>query len=330
MGYLIGSRGDSTPENEPLQAYEDATEHLREQRGKLLAPPRRAADAPAPGDGHHHEGGHTEVPLELEEAPVETRYPPGSFEALFANFASQMSENAVPGEALQDALERDPGLMAEAVARFRTERDPEQLAILATLLGRVHTPEVESLAIDLAQGADPIMKAAALDILDAFQTPLAIPAVLPILQSDRDPAMLGRAIYALPEPRGISASEAAPIEQELIRLTGNEDVDVRVRALITYGHWGGTEADGVLINALQNDPTPDGRAAAAFAMERRASRDPAAIQALGRTLANHDEAALVRENAYQALGRLGPLPPEVKGAYDAYRIEREGLGFGGE
>jgi hypothetical protein len=275
-----------------------------------------SGEALPPGHAHAHDD---DPPPDLD------RYPPGSFDRLFAEFIGQMREEAVPAGPLGEALLRDPGLLDEALARLQTERDPQKLAALAALLGQVHHPAVDALAVQLAQGADPQLRAAALDILDAFETPAAVAPAVAILAHERSPDLVARAIHALPEPCGFGAAEAAPVAAELRRqATGAEDAEVRRRAALAYAHWGGADAEEVLILSLRGDPSPDVRAAAAFGLEARRARSAEAIGALVAAMQRQGEARIVRDNAYQALSRVGPLPPAAAAAYRAYEIEREG------
>lgn len=305
--------------------------------GSGLVAPSGSRDRPrAPGerapDLRHAAvaaGGHGARPEEPPDAPAPR--PPADLAGEIAKIASEEDGAGVAASDLVRRLRADPALVAAAIARFREETDPARLAALAAVLGRVRDPAVEALALELARpgGGDRAHRLAALDILDAFETPAAIPLVAGLLAEERDPLILSGAIHALPEPAGVALEAAIEIDRDLARLAERApDVETRRRAVEKLGSWGvgGGEHDALLLRALRDDPDPEVRAAAAFAIEQRraAPAVPAALEALAAAVARRDEDPQVRENAWQALRRAGPLPRNVRAVYEAYAAEREG------
>ena len=73
-----------------------------------------------------------------------------------------------------------------------------------------------------------------------------------------------------------------------------------------------------VLEALENDADSNVRAGAAFALEVSGVRDATVLNALVAVLDREREDPLVRDNAWNALGRLAPLPEEALRAYASY------------
>jgi HEAT repeat protein len=257
--------------------------------------PRSAAPAGRPEAARPASGGRPDLPLDGDD---ELPPPPGA-----------------PASA--------PGGTAELVAAFR-RAEGERLGVIAALLGERHEPAVEALAVDLARTGDRAHRLAALAILDAFETPAAIPVVSEILAAERDPEILQAALYALPDGGGMGVETAEALDRDLRRLAAEGEPETRRRALRALGSWGTAADDATLVGALRGDRDPAVRAAAAFALEQRRGGGEEGIRTLAEVVSRRDEDRDVRENAWQALRRAGPLPPAARAAYDAYAAEREG------
>ncbi|GIW70859.1 MAG: hypothetical protein KatS3mg102_0401 [Planctomycetota bacterium] len=229
-----------------------------------------------------------------------------------------------------EALLRNPSLLEQALERLRAGGAAEELDALAAVLGQLHTPEIEAAALALAQQGSAAQRAAALTILDHLGTPAALPVVGEILrQAGDDAALQARALYALPdEPSDVPQEQAAPVLAEIQRLAAQaRDPEVRRRALLALGEWGGPEVEPALREALSSADSQV-RAAAAFALGRQRAREPATLRALARVLADPGEELAARENAFHALRGAGPLPADVYRALQDYLLEREGMGLG--
>lgn len=243
---------------------------------------------------------------------------------------AQLLEQVEAGEDHRDLnvavgqLLADGRLLGQVLAELTTTSDAARLQVMAVLLARAHTLRTETVVLQLALTGDMARRMAALDILDAWDTPAALGVVQEIFANDQAPELLSRALYALPPGSGMNETQAAAVRSHLGRLAASgTDMEVRRRALLALGSWGGAEAERILVDALGARDAQE-RAAAAFALEQRRTRSPAAIAELTRLVANRDEDKTVRENAFQALARLGPLPAGAAAAYQDYLLEREG------
>ncbi|MBI4575957.1 MAG: HEAT repeat domain-containing protein [Planctomycetes bacterium] len=204
--------------------------------------------------------------------------------------------------------------------------DPAEIESLAATLGRLRDPEVEAWALELAAGAASWrLRAAAFDILDALDTPAARDVALSALRRESEVEVRRSALYALGEPEGVSREEARPVTAELAAVLARDaDGEARRRAAVLLGTWGEGAGDlAPVVAALERDPDPGVRAGCAFALELARDRTGAVVAALARTVAAPGEDPLVRENAWRALGALGPLPSEAQGAWLAFREEYE-------
>lgn len=227
---------------------------------------------------------------------------------------------------LETLMQRDAGVLAEAVRRFAEVDDPLQLDVLATLLGRVQDPVVEALALRLSlEDPRPRHRAAALQVLDGLDTPLARPIALAALRREVDQDVRRAALHALPPARGASAEEAADVVASLVQvLEGDADAEARRRAALRLAEWHREPGDLAPVQAhLLRDPSVDVRAGCAFALELAGRRLPELQRALAGALKNPKEDPFVRETAWRALGALSPLPPDVQDVYRLAQLARE-------
>lgn len=306
-------------------------------------------DAPSPGtsshDGHDHgpgasgedpKPGDPSVPIEIPKKGA-----PLNLEKVFAA-AKQAFEapddhhigeaaTAAAGE-LEMRLLTDPAALEAALERFPQLTGQAELEVLAAVLGRVRDPIVEQTALRYAiDRTNPVRRAAALDILDALDTPHARPVALDVLAESRDTNVRRAALRAVPEPQGASQDEAQRVVESLTQILQNDtDSELRRRSAVMLGTWARDQRDlQPVIDHLIGDGSVDVRAGAAFGLELSRSRDPAVINALTQTVLNGGEDPLVRENAWKALGAISPLPPEAAKAYQAFLQERDALGEAG-
>lgn len=226
---------------------------------------------------------------------------------------------------LEKQLGDDPAALAKALETFRTLGDPGDLEVLAAVLSRLADPQVEATALDIVRrDVSPARRVAAFDVLDGIEAPAAREAALEVLGSEPDQEVRRAALRALPEPRGASLGEAGPVVDTLARLLASDkDPELRRRAAASLGRWHRAEADlQPLLDALGRDASPEVRTGAAFGLEVAGRRTPAVVAALVKALANKEEDPAVRENCWQALSALGPLPPEAQAAWTAFRDAR--------
>lgn len=299
------------------------------------APPRQSD--PRAGNGHAGESRGSQRPVLALPKPGTPLDLNKVFTAAKQAFAAPDDHHvaeaatAAAGE-LEMRLLTDPAALEAAMKRFPQLTDQAELEVLAAVLGRVRDPEVEQLAIRYAKDrSNLIRRAAALDILDALDTPDARPVALDVLDEARDVNVRRAALRAIPEPQGASQDEAARVVATLTQILANDlDTELRRRSAVMLGTWARNQADlQPVINHLIGDNSIDVRAGAAFGLELSRSRDSAVLDALTRAVLNAQEDPLVRENAWKALGAISPLPPAAHQAYQAYYDEREALGEGG-
>ncbi|MGE0712213.1 MAG: HEAT repeat domain-containing protein [Planctomycetota bacterium] len=337
VAFVVGRMSVSEPPPREVVRYVEAP---RDARRDAAAPP------PVAGHGDHGHGDHPPQrggpPSDATEIPTQRQSrDPVDFSKAFQ--AAHAAHDAPADEALAEQLaaaanelaERllsDPAALSAALQRFPTLRDPAELETLATVLGRVRDPEVEDLALRLAKDPDlPARRAAAFDVLDAFDTPKARRVALEALGSERDAAVRRAALRAVPEPQGASQRQAGEVAATLLQLLeADPDPELRRRAAVMLGTWYRDPADlRPLLTHLGGDADINVRAGCAFALELTRRRDPEVLEALVRAMSDAREDPLVRDNAWKALAALSPLPDVAHAAYEAYRAERDAAGEAG-
>jgi hypothetical protein len=231
--------------------------------------------------------------------------------------------------ALEVALATDPRALAAAVERFRTTRDQDELAMLTGLLGNVADPAVERAALEVATtDADAGRRVMAFTVLDALDLPAARTAALAALDRESDAAVRQAALHALPPPRGASIAEGTEVVDRLLQVLRSDPVpETRRRAARELGDWSHTpQALEALTAAMRRDASPEVRAGAAFGLElARAASSSYVRAALVEALEDPNEDELVRDNAWNALGAAGPLPPAEHAAWSRYRDLRDAV-----
>jgi hypothetical protein len=336
LGFLVGRTTAPEPEHAGPRAGPSATVNPD-------APPPAQRSTPVSEPGTPLAAG----PLDPLDPPAEVAGPPRAAteaevdariaRALEAARASQaMPDDHHVAEAvltatgeLEQLLASDPGALARALERLRALTDPSDLETLAAVLGRIADPAVEETALDIARrDVSPTRRMAALDVLDALDTPDARGVALDVLAREQHVDLRRTALRALPDPAGASVEDAGAVVTTLARIVAqDQDVELRRRAAVDLGAWHRSPAELLpLLEALARDPSPEVRSGAAFGLEAARSRAPEVVAALVAALGRPDEDPLVRENAWRALSALGPLPPEARSAWQAYKAEREALG----
>jgi hypothetical protein len=223
-------------------------------------------------------------------------------------------------------LQRERPLLKEALSRFSTLTDPDELVVLSSLLGRVADPEVEELALRMArEGGGAHQRAAALRVLGGLDTHSAQGAALRALEREVEPFVRRVALDALPPVRGSSAADADAVVGALLRaLEGDEDPQARQRAALRLAEWHRTPADlGPVLEHLSGDTAPEVRAACAISLGVARLRTASVQRALARVLRDAREASEVRRAAWGALGTLSPLPADVLQAYQDFSLAQE-------
>jgi hypothetical protein len=221
-------------------------------------------------------------------------------------------------------LAGDPGALAQAIERFQGLSDEHELGMLAAVLGRLADPEVEQAALSMAERGSAAQRAAALDVLDNLDVPSARGAALAALARETDALVRRAAVRAVPPPAGTTLEQAREVRDALGRvLSRDPDAEARRQASIALASYAtGAEELRPVLGALRRDADANVRAGAAFALEAAGRRDPVVLASLEQAL-REGEDPLVRENAWQALRALSPLPPSAHAAYVAFAAERE-------
>ena len=226
---------------------------------------------------------------------------------------------------LEQSLARDPRALELALRRFARLRQRGELEFLSAVLGRIHDPQVEALALNMARAGDPEQRVAAFDLLDALEVPGAREQVLEALAGSEAPRLRRAALRALPPPRGASRGAGLQVKARLSAiLRADPDPALRRQAALDLARWSPRDLAPVL-QALAEDPAASVRAGCAFALEVAHNPSPRVLAALGKAM-RPGEAALVRENAYKALGSMGPLPDALRALYLRVRVEQEAAG----
>ena len=185
-------------------------------------------------------------------------------------------------------LQANPEAVAGTLARMASETDRTRLAAMSTVLGQLRDPEVENAALKLAESGDPARQEAALDILDAHDSPKAIPVALRLLGSSAPTEVRRAALRAIPESQGQSVEQAGAVVTEMARvLQTDADPESRRRAAIQIGLWHREPADlSIVLSALRSDRDVNVRAGCAYALELAMRRDAAVVNALASVLGN--------------------------------------------
>lgn len=330
LGFAFGrgeteESGRASARGSTLAAATAKEKGAREQRARSIDPNLVARDA-AP---HAHDHAAAEMAAESagEAGPIELDLD-GKLalaRALAANPTDEHVQDAALAAAgeLEQAVKVDPAALKQVLARFEGARDPAELEMLASVLGRVKDLEVEEAALAMARSGSPEVQAAAFDVLDGLDLPSARAASLEGLERSRDTTVRRAALRALPVPAGASFEEAGAVVSTLAAVVGrDQDPELRRRAAVELGRWHREPADlGAVLTALARDPDPNVRAGAAFGLELSGRRDPQVVQALVGAVRREDEDTLVRENAWKALSALGPLPAEIAAEWKRFEDE---------
>jgi len=284
-------------------------------------PPSDATEIPAISDGASRDQ------LKLGQAVAAAK------EAMRAPTDHHVQEaaNASAGE-LEMQLLDDPNALSTALRRFPSLRDPLELEILAAALGRVRDPEVEELALRMAQdNRHPPRQAAALDMLDALDTPKAREVALDVLGRERDPGVRRAALHAVPDPEGASVDDAERVIASLTQLLESDpDPEVRRRAALKLCSWHRTLAElRPVLDRLARDPDINVRGGCAHGLGVARNRAPEVVNALVQAMTNTGEDLLVRENSYHSLSRLSPLPQAAHQAHTEFKRELDAIGEAG-
>lgn len=243
----------------------------------------------------------------------------------------QEAANAAAGE-LEMQLLSDPNALSTALRRFPSLRDPLELEILAAALGRVRDPEVEELALRMAQdNRHGPRQAAALDMLDALDTPKAREVALDVLGRERDPSVRRAALHAVPDPEGASVDDAERVIASLTQLLESDpDPEARRRAALKLCRWYRDLGElRPVLDRLARDPDINVRGGCAHGLGVARDRSPEVINALVQAMTNTGEDLLVRENSYHSLSALSPLPQAAHQAHTQFRRELDAIGEAG-
>ena len=243
----------------------------------------------------------------------------------------QEAAHAAAGE-LEMQLLSDPNALSTALRRFPSLRDPLELELLAAALGRVRDPEVEELALRMAQdNRHPPRQAAALDMLDALDTPKAREVALDVLGRERDPGVRRAALHAVPDPEGASVDDAERVIGSLTQLLESDpDPEARRRAALKLCSWHRTLGElRPVLDHLARDPDVNVRGGCAHGLGVARNRAPEVVNALVQAMTNTGEDLLVRENSYHSLSALSPLPQAAHEAHADFKRELDAIGEAG-
>jgi hypothetical protein len=230
-------------------------------------------------------------------------------------------ELALATQALEERVKADPRALNQVLREFMKLESKAELEALAAILGRVRDADVETMAIETASSdASTQRRLAALQVLDGLDLPSARPVAIAVLERESDPELRRAAVFAIPEPTGSSRRDAEGVVSNMTRIISqDQDAELRRRAVIQMGSWWRDRSDlSSVVQALQRDASPDVRAAAAFSLEMAGHRDAEIIDALCQRMSDSREDSIVREMAWRALGRMGPLAENAATQYASF------------
>ncbi len=159
--------------------------------------------------------------------------------------------------------QENPSYLQELMRQYAYEMDLDKRGALLAILQSMPNDEVKRFALQQAASNDPVIRGEGLELLKAFPLDDAEVRGFLVDQIDReqDPAMLKELVDML-TPTMVATEDAAPLVEQLARLRGHPDPEVRAASVLQSSQW---DRGGDLENTLQqalNDPDARVRQAA--------------------------------------------------------------------
>ena len=294
-----------------------------------IAPPR-PGDKPGGSAAPSGKPSHDDPAASARPAPLGPRTGPtttAEFLAVLRAFPEehedheQLEELSRRMDEFQSLLLSDPEQRRLAIEAFGREGKGPLMDILTVVFGQVDRPDLREAMIRIVQSdPSPDRRGQALAVLGGHESREAVPVALQVLRSEADPALLAKAVQALPDrpPGGTPPAERTEVADELRRQTRATDPDLRGPAYAALGDWTDEGATPTLLEGLK-DAEVAVRSGAAYALARRAEQSPAAKDALLKLLQNSSEHIEVRGTAADALGTFAEHDPEIRQAVAAFQ-----------
>lgn len=165
----------------------------------------------------------------------------------------------------------NPSHLQELMRQYAFEIDLDKRGALLAILQSMPNDEVRRFALQQAASSDPVLRREGLELLKAF--PLDDSEVRDFLvdQIDReqDPAMLKELVDML-TPTMVATEDAAPLVEQLARLRGHPDPEVRAASVLQSSQWDkGRNLENTLQQALMDPDTRVRQAAIAGVTSER-------------------------------------------------------------
>ncbi len=202
---------------------------------------------------------------------------------------------------------------------------------LQSILAEIQDPEVESMALNMANSTDPSQKLAGLDLLgrlgipseQTFETASSV-----IYANESSPEIMMAALNALPKMT-LPDTEHTKVIQDLSALAQSSDHEgVRSSSLFSIGKWAKDANDlSVVMNTLSNEGSPDSRISAAMALSESTVVDPELQSLFVNRMSDSDELWEIRRMSAESLQRF-KLSGEDYAAYQAFLEEQGDVALG--
>lgn len=170
----------------------------------------------------------------------------------YSNFSGieQFNEN-------RQRAKKDPSYLRELMQQFAVETELDKRGALLAMLASEPNDEVKRFALQQAASTDPVTRREGLELLRVFQLDDAEVRGFMVGQigQEKDPAMLKELVEML-SPTMIATEDAAPLVEQLSRLRGHPDAEVRAASVSQSSQWDkGGDMENILHQAMLDPDT---------------------------------------------------------------------------
>lgn len=209
---------------------------------------------------------------------------------------------------LENRIKQDPSLLADILAEYRYNTDPERAKRLAALVGKLKDPQILSTATELAYSSDFQSKKNGLELLSRIQphNSEARDISIELLGVESDPDFLVSTMNVFATPgTNTSESQKQMLLDNVSLLSTHQEESVRAHSIALLGRWAKNDltTTPTLIAAL-SDTSAHVRARAATAVTGTSTPNQEMIASLFALLENPDEVKTTRQTAMLALQRM--------------------------
>jgi hypothetical protein len=206
---------------------------------------------------------------------------------------------------MRERAQTDSAYLRTLIQRYESERKPEMRDMIRSVLATVQKPEALAFFTRLANSSDPNQRKEGYAMLQQMgpDSPEMRNLLKQALASEQSPELLAQAIAAL-RPGAVDPAESEAILAQLGNLAQHADPAVRSQSVLQLAQWDKTGASQNRLAQALNDPAPEVRQAAIFAVAQSGARSDALKSALLGIVANGGESKAVKGSALQVLERF--------------------------